>query len=301
MLWLAIICLGASQAQGTASPYTQELKALVTTDQADRQFKSQPSKEEMARMLKNDVARLARTREILIEAKWLSADDFDAASLLFQHGARSEDTLVAHELAACAGALGKIGSLPALTEDRLLMRLGRLQRFGSQYSWTTAALAVKLNPVDEKLPTAVTDDLRTDYFVPSLALSRKFGIGANEKAMDAVFARVKIRRNPKHRPAERLAPGAITPATVLGLYRSGRLQTDRDLRNAAAVLTRSKDPERLILAHELATLALIEGDRKAGRLFEKTWDRFAVAIGQKPRYSAGLECAAVRRVLETER
>jgi hypothetical protein len=208
-------------------------------------------------------------------------------------------------LAVCAGALGKLGSMPALSEDRFLTNIKRLQRFGTQFAW--AGERTILDPVDTRRPTAVTDDLRLSFLVPPLAISRKHGSQANQVAQKQVFAHIEERRDPNHRPVgnaavsaelRSLKAGDFATKRVLFLYDRNGLVTDEDFVNVSRILMSSKDSSELILAHELAMLALVEGDHSAGPLFESTWDAFVQSISREPRYSKQAEPMSVRRVLE---
>ncbi len=276
---LLLLNLAAGQGQSL------DLIRMAAEDQADRQFKSRPSPEEETRMKTNDRERQMRAREILRHAAKLKAEEFSAAALIFQHGQTAQDYALAHQLSICAGSLGKIESLPALTEDRFLEAIHRLQRFGTQFSW--AGTGTKLNPIDSGKPTSVTDDLRLNYMLPPVSLAAKLGIAANQAAQVQVFARLELRRNP-HKPLagnpavsrdlKRLRPNARGIKRVLAYYATRKIATDADLDNAARVLLGSSDPDVLLLAHEFAALAFMEGCRPSGPLASAAWDKFCQRV-----------------------
>ncbi|AIE85658.1 hypothetical protein [Fimbriimonas ginsengisoli] len=299
---LGLVFLLASRPGSQGGQYTAELKRLADADQADRQFASKPTAAQRKTMERNDAVRLRRVRQIVAGASELNADEFDMAALLFQHAPKPEDFVVAHELSACANALGKLSSMPAISEDRFLVNIHRKQRFGSQFERDGKTQA----PVDEKPPTAVTDDFRLNMLCPPLALYREKGPMAFQSAMDPIFARLEKRRDPKHRLAgdpvasaklASMPPSPGTRAAVLGFYQKAQIVTAADYGNAAKLLLSSSRSEELLLAHEFATLAMNEGYRPARRFFTDSWDAFMKSIGRHPRYSAHHESRAVRRVL----
>src|SRR4051812_19012362 len=123
-----------SQAQSKEpdGPASAEIRKLAEEDQADRSKPFPYPKQEEKRMRDRDAARRKRMAQLLQQDKLVTGEDFDHAALLYQHGAKPDDYLVARELAIVAGAKGRYGSLPALAEDRFLVNIGRMQRFGSQ-------------------------------------------------------------------------------------------------------------------------------------------------------------------------
>lgn len=264
-----------------------ELRRLAREDQADRRFTHKPTPRQEATMSRHDESRRRRGRALLATAPRLSAEGFSDAALIFQHGASAADHALAHGLSLCGVSPGKAESLPALSEDRYLTTIGRRQRFGTQFSGFGDQ--ARLKPVDEILPTAVTDELRLCYLVPPLEMARTLGLAANQKAQDRLFAHLEKRRNP-HDPlvgdATISAEIASLPASnaarlrVLKLYGAHEIVTDDDYEAAARVLSSSSDPSVLILAHEFAALAVLEGRRSAGPLAAETWRRFNASIGR---------------------
>lgn len=131
-----------SSARSSVSPApsptdNDELKAIHDADQAAREnLLGTVGDEALTKLLTEDRARRARVLEIYKSAGLnTGADHFHAAGVL-QHGEEAADYLLAHELAVAAVVLGdKRGiSLAAVTEDRFLRRIGRPQRFGTQFS-----------------------------------------------------------------------------------------------------------------------------------------------------------------------
>jgi hypothetical protein len=138
------------------------IKALVDADQAERQG-----------AMTKQVAERDRTRrttlgKLLDAGAAKSVRDFLSAALVFQHGATADEIARANTLARKALALAP-DSCPAqymvaITEDRHLIRLGKLQKYGTQYSCDEGQ-PCRRDPVD---PTT-TDAERAALCVPPLA------------------------------------------------------------------------------------------------------------------------------------
>jgi hypothetical protein len=277
-------------------PASAELRAILDADQAARDAlmrSGKPDPQAARAMMDGDRKRRQRVGALLAAGKVQTVEDFFAAALVYQHGETPEDYLTAHELAMIAGVMGRGGGLAALAEDRFLLHIGRKQRFGSQFGADADGKPL-MRPVERDAPTAVTEALRADFLVPSLAERARDGAAPSEAAMKRAYARVARRTDPealaraRKRPVAaelaRLAAGSDGAARVLELYRKDELFTADDLHNAALVLMRRGDTEALLLAHELAVLAAIRGKRMSGRLAGETLDRFLVSIGRPQRY-----------------
>jgi hypothetical protein len=118
-----------------------------------------------------DDARLERTRALYASGALRTGPDWFHAALILQHSSDADDYLLAHEMCVAALALGEKGqaiSLAAASEDRFLMRIGRKQRFGTQYEPADEPGKYRLAPTDPQ----VTDELREALRTPSLAEAR---------------------------------------------------------------------------------------------------------------------------------
>jgi hypothetical protein len=84
-----------------------------------------------------------------------TAENYYGAALLFQHGRTPADFALARALAERAAALGhpKAKRLAALAEDRYLVRMGKPQRCGTQFSCTSGQ-GWRLDPVDSAVSDA---------------------------------------------------------------------------------------------------------------------------------------------------
>jgi hypothetical protein len=285
---------------------SDELKALTEADQKDRAagmtsvngktvFKPF-TPEQAVQMRTNDRKRRARVREMLERNLLQTGEDFDRAALIFQHGETPDDYLTAHELALIAFRMHKFSSLFALSEDRFLQSVGKVQRFGSQYAPSKNGKGYVLEAVEEGERTSVTDGLRLDWMVPPLGLTRREGANAIKialpqmvKRLNHVFAsKVQILKQQsagKYKPYEmqdKVNPDRSKEA--LGLYRADKLQTARDYARVAEQVATLQEPNAALLAHELASVAFVRGEDKAGVLAASCLDRYLQSVGQPVRY-----------------
>ena len=120
------------------------------------------------------VARDRRREGVVMEAyargELDSAADCYHAAMILQHAESADQSLLAHELAVIAWAKGEPRArwLAAASEDRFLMRIGRPQRFATQYAASSLDKPLELYRVDP----SVTDGHRAAFGVPSLAQAR---------------------------------------------------------------------------------------------------------------------------------
>ena len=275
-----------------------ELELLAAADQKDRAFTKMPTQAEWEPIAARDRARRARVREILLADEAHSGNDFSHAALIFQHGEKPGEYLLAHELSAIALQMGKFETLAALAEDRWLQSIGRLQRWGSQFDWDG-----NLKPLFRDSVT-VSDPMRQDLMLPTLPELHQYGMQAVMRNIDKRGDALAKRMDPKSgRALPELRGLAKNPRQkdvprIIRLARSGALTAPEDFRNAATVLSISPDPNTLLLAHELCVLALSRRDRKSGPLFASTLDKYLAATGLHKRYAGGSVCAAVKRFVE---
>jgi hypothetical protein len=136
----------------------EELKHLCAEDQSDR-TPPQGKPIDWAIVSPRDKARLKRVKELYTQNLLQTANDYDCAAIVLQHGDIPEDFLLAHEFWVVAISKGKNDkdtlSLAAASEDRFLMNIGRAQRFGTQLH-SEGNGPIQLYPVDP----GVTDGLR---------------------------------------------------------------------------------------------------------------------------------------------
>jgi len=143
-----------------------ELVAIYQLDQIDRQ--SKPI--DWASVSRRDTERQIRVRQLLESGEVQTGADFYHAALVFQHSDGVEGIELAHELAMVGMALGDRESrwLAAASYDRLLTRLGRSQRFGTQYISAGKDDPMHFAPVEP----GVTDGMRAAMNCPKLEETR---------------------------------------------------------------------------------------------------------------------------------
>ena len=147
-----------------------ELERLFAEDQADRTAPEGRAIDPMA-LLAHDRKHEARIKELLSSDRLRTGKDYYRAAMILQHAPTAEDALLAHELCVVAISRGESSAkwLAAASEDRFLMRIGRPQRFGTQYHAAKLGEPVRLYKVEP----GVTDALRGALGVPTLAQARE--------------------------------------------------------------------------------------------------------------------------------
>ncbi len=161
--------------QAAKAKSDEEVTKICDDDQAVRQQDwSKLTPKQMGDLVKGDKARLKRTIELLEAGRIVTAEDFDHASLVLQHGSTWRDYSLAHELSICSLLLGnkKAAWLSAATYDRMLGSGGYRQRFGTQYG-SVGNGKFSLDLVD---PTGINDSERKAMHCPTLeeAKNRKW-------------------------------------------------------------------------------------------------------------------------------
>lgn len=163
-LMLAVVPFGACLAAST----NMELKKLEEADQADRSPGSNTIDWDVVG--KHDVARQRRATEILKAGDVRTADDYFNAALIFQHGDKVEDTELALALATTATRLDSSNKdakvLTAQAWDRILVKRGKPQWYGTQFFKNKATGKWELSPTD---PTAVSEAQREALGIPTIS------------------------------------------------------------------------------------------------------------------------------------
>lgn len=113
-----------------------ELHKLVEEDQKVRQDDwSKLTQAQIMEISRADDKRRAQLKSLLKDIKIMTAQDYQDAALVMQHGSWFDDYALAHELSLCSTILDpKIGrQMVALSYDRMLVSAGYLQRVATQY------------------------------------------------------------------------------------------------------------------------------------------------------------------------
>ena len=142
----------------------KELQKIFNDDQKDRH---DPAIRNDATLLtRNDKIRKKMLQNILREDKSLSAKDYYLATMIFHHGSSIQDSIKAVKLSETSYKLGykKALSLYATCLDRLLLKRGKEQKFGTQYQRKDTKSKWKLLPVDSQ----TTDEERKKYNIAPL-------------------------------------------------------------------------------------------------------------------------------------
>jgi hypothetical protein len=92
---------------------------------------------------KRDVERRNRVKQLLDSGAVRTGSDYWVAAMIFHHGSKPDDFLLAHVLACVAISKGDINSrwLAAATLDRFLLEIKRKQIFGTQFDGTPGSPA----------------------------------------------------------------------------------------------------------------------------------------------------------------
>lgn len=158
-------------------PTNAEMTSIFDADQAARSS----SNIDWSVVGPADAQRRKRTKELLDSGALQSGNDYYHAAFIFQHGDQANDYLLAHLLAMIAVARGKPSAIwiASATLDRYLLKIGKPQVLGTQYSLPKGQPATQ-EPYDRAL---VSDAMRKALQVPSLADQEKqresYSRGAN--------------------------------------------------------------------------------------------------------------------------
>ena len=169
----------APSGQSSSLQDNEELRQLYVDDQADRS-PADARAIDWSVVGARDRARQSRVKALFSQGGLQTADDYYHAAMILQHGDAPEDFLLAHEFCVVAIIKGKNDHetrwLVASAEDRFLTRIGRPQRFATQFGVEGDGLWT-LSPVD----TSITDELRRLMGAHSLEEARKHEAELNQK------------------------------------------------------------------------------------------------------------------------
>jgi len=190
---LFICSVSLSRAQSSAqmklAPDNPELKTLFVEDQHDRGSEPFVEFDEHGKpraaqkkwpvqpddvMEKHDRARTVRVRELLQSDAVHSGQDYWFAAIIFHHGEKPEDYLLAHVLALAAAYKGNRNGrwLAAASLDRYLLSVSQKQIYGTQFTGKPG------EAVQADYDTQVLDDtLRANSWVISVEAQHKQWLG----------------------------------------------------------------------------------------------------------------------------
>lgn len=173
LLALLFLPLMACQAPG------QRLAKLADEQRREAQTEVKKASDALSRNERlND--RAGRVREILESqgAELTPQDEFHAALVLVESD-RAEDLDAAMLIAlkAAEGGENRAFRVAAEAQDRLLVKRGQAQRYGTQFAWEAVNKMWRLYPIDPR----TTDAERKAMGVPSLAELKQQEAQLNEK------------------------------------------------------------------------------------------------------------------------
>lgn len=144
-------------------PSNAEMKRIFDEDQKVRQSGLTSDFAEAAR---TDAARREQTGKLLSEGVLHTGEDFWRAAIVFQHGSKPDDYLLAHTLAIVALKKGEQDGawIAAATLDRYLQSMNQAQIYGTQFRWPQG----KATTQDPYNRTLISDALRRQLGVPGL-------------------------------------------------------------------------------------------------------------------------------------
>ncbi len=134
-------------------PETDNLKLeeLFQDDQKDRE-RVYETAEDMGKLKERDAGRRKRVLVMLELGEVKTKNDLYHAAVMFQHGDKPGDFLIAHRLSTLAAILGHRTArwLLAASIDRYLMCLDRGQVYGTQFEYNSVDRQYQLKlPVEE--------------------------------------------------------------------------------------------------------------------------------------------------------
>lgn len=130
---LVLVCFGICASVGISQTTADNaaLTQLFNTDQVARQGKNI----DWQKLSADDEARREEVHKMLLAGEVRTANDYFHAALIFQHGQKPDDYLLAHVLAVDAISLGNKNArwLSAATLDCYLLAISQPQIFGTQF------------------------------------------------------------------------------------------------------------------------------------------------------------------------
>jgi len=167
--WAGLVTQAQAKQDAYLKTLNTELYQLFKEDQGDRV--GGDAKKDWKEVEARDTRRRERVTRILEAGGAKVSDDYFHAAMVFQHGPKAEDAQQAHQLALKAAELdpeNKIARwLAAASRDRELMRQGKPQLYGTQFTMENGKWV--LYQVDP----SVTDAEREKWNVPPLDEAKK--------------------------------------------------------------------------------------------------------------------------------
>jgi hypothetical protein len=177
----ALLLLALSALAGCNSPSTS-LRGLAQ-DQRDDVLAPVKTAEDAASRRERSVERAAKVRKLLAEKGVGSAADRYYAALVLVQCPTEADLELAQQQALAAADQGEPRGfrVAAEAQDKLLVKRGMMQRYGTQFVWEPVLRAWRLYPIDPR----TTDVERKAMGVPGLAELHQQEAALNKKEQNA--------------------------------------------------------------------------------------------------------------------
>jgi hypothetical protein len=171
LIFSAFLLVLSTLASAEPAQPNEALLQILAADQEDRSGPA--SSFDLLKVPPRDAERRKQVMELIAKGEIRAAEDYFNAAHVFQHGATTDDIRLAYALMTIASAMRPERPGPRAAAcsawDRLMVRMGRPQWYGTQYTEIESTGKFELSPVDA---TAATDEDRKSLGLPSLAEAR---------------------------------------------------------------------------------------------------------------------------------
>ncbi len=168
---LLLIVVAATGAGAQVLEPNSRLREIAAADQQDRA--GTVAETDYTKLSARDAERRSQVMQLLSRGELRVAEDYFNAALVFHHGQTIEDFKLAFSLVSIAAALRPERPGPRAAAcsswDRLLLRAGKPQWYGTQFELSAKTGKMELSAVDE---SAVNDEDRKACGLPTLQESR---------------------------------------------------------------------------------------------------------------------------------
>lgn len=267
-----------AEAQAAVS---RELAELYRDDQKDQNDPTWTADNDLE-FSKRQETRRDRVMQFVTAGQLASAEDWNHAAMLLQHGQSADDYLLAHVLAVppATQKLPFSEFMSAATLDRFLQHIGRPQIFATQTAGSDPATAPLMEPFDDSM----SNSIRAAYGLAARARPESAEPKHGAKAPSAKDL-PKLLAAARGDAKSKAAPDAAgeTPEWLVrtrAIVDAGALKKDVDYFSAAQILLHSTNAEDLLDAHVLSVAAALLGHEHALPQCAETLDRFLIAAGR---------------------
>jgi hemerythrin len=295
--------LGAQQAPA-AQPAEKAVPSIHQLFEEDQKDRTTPNID-WDKVSAHDKEHRRLSHRILEAGALQTAQDFQDAAFIFQHGETPQDYMLGHILAMAATSKGSsLGRwIAAATLDRYLQMVSQPQVFGTQYVTKdpkAQPLVTWQEPYDKDL---ISDALRQEFCVSTYAHQQENVVAMNQNkdmpygdtCRKAAPASPAAGASPIHPLFEEDQKDRATANAdwdkvsahdtehrklVHQMLEAGALKTGQDFEDASFIFQHGDKPEDYLLAHILALAAMEKGDAKARWIAAATLDRYLQSVKQ---------------------